>query len=273
MNTGNYVPGLSSDITVNLLAGNLGSVYVNPSPTPMPSGTVPAGEYDLVTVFRHELAHGFGFGGLTDSNGTLGSQETLFDHYIQNVNGTIDFTGPDAEATYGALLGTGTATPVPLTTLNNGEGYAHFANSTLDVNATDLMSGLGLPPGTQRDISAMDLAVLQDVGAPVTASVGVVCYVRGTRIATPRGELAIEQLAVGDSVLTAAGTPAPIVWIGHRRIDCRRHPQPDKVWPVRIRADGFAPGMPRRDLLVSPQHALYPDEVLIPARCLITAAA
>ena len=27
--------------------------------------------------------------------------------------------------------------------------------------------------------------------------------------------------------------------------------------------------MPRRDLLVSPQHALYLDEVLIPARCLI----
>src|SRR5579871_4585667 len=65
LNTGNYDPGLSSDITVTFLAGNLGSIYVNPNPTPMPSGTVPSGEHDLVTVFRHELAHGFGFGGLT----------------------------------------------------------------------------------------------------------------------------------------------------------------------------------------------------------------
>ena len=219
LNTGNYVPGLSSDITVNFLAGNLGSIYVNPSPTADAKRHRHRRRIRPCTVFRHELAHGFGFGGLTNSSGTLGSQETLFDHYIQNLNGTVDFTGPDAEATYGALLGTGTATPVPLTTLANGEGYAHFANSTLDVNATDLMSGLGLPPATQRDISAMDLAVLQDVGVPVTAIPGVVCYARGTRIATPRGEVPVEHLAVGDSVLTAVGTPAPIVWIGRRRID------------------------------------------------------
>jgi hypothetical protein len=56
------VPGLGFDITVNLLAGNLGSIYVNPSPTPTPSAGVPAGEFDLVMVFRRELAHGLGFG-------------------------------------------------------------------------------------------------------------------------------------------------------------------------------------------------------------------
>jgi hypothetical protein len=77
LTTGNYVPGLGSDITVNLLAGNLGSIYVNPSPTPTPSGSVPAGEFDLVTVFRHELAHGLGFGGLTNSNGVLGSGDPV----------------------------------------------------------------------------------------------------------------------------------------------------------------------------------------------------
>jgi collagen type I alpha len=171
LTTGSYVQGVTSDITVTFFAGNLSELYVNPSPTPQPSGSVPGGKFDLVTVFRHELAHGFGFGGLTSSSGSLGSQETLFDHYIQTVNGTVDFTGPNAEAAYGTLLGTDVATPVPLTTLANGEGYAHFANSNSDPNATDLMSGLGLPAATQRDISPMDLAVLQDVGEPVTAGV------------------------------------------------------------------------------------------------------
>lgn len=266
LNTGNYVQGITSDIDVTFLAGNLGSIYVNPSPTPKPSGIVPAGSFDLVTVFRHELAHGFGFGGLTNSGGTIDGQETLFDHFIGTVNGTIAFTGPHAEAEYGVRLGTGTATPVPLTDLlGNSEDFAHFANSTLDVNATDLMTGLGLPPATQRDISAMDLAVLQDVGAPVTAAA---CYARGTRIATPMGDMAIECLNVGDDVLTVAGWQR-IVWIGRRRIDCTRHPHPRKVWPVRIRAHAFGAGSPRRDLLVSPHHALFLNDVLIPAYCLI----
>lgn len=55
LNTGNYVQGQTSDITIDLLAGNLDSIYVNPAPTPMPSGNVPSGEFDLVTVFQHEL--------------------------------------------------------------------------------------------------------------------------------------------------------------------------------------------------------------------------
>jgi hypothetical protein len=265
LTTGSYVQGLTSDIMVNLPTTSLANLFVNPAPTPMPSGTVPSGEFDLVSVFRHELAHGFGFGGLTNANGNLGSQETLFDHYIQkNMDGSAQFIGPDATATAQALFG---SPIVQLTTLANGEGYAHFANTRGDPNGTDLMNGIGLLPGTQVDISPMDLAVLADVGAPVTA--GLVCYARGTRIATPHGEVPIETLAIGDCVITASGHVAPIIWIGRRRVDCRRHPRPETVLPVCIRAHAFAEGLPRRDLLVSLQHGLHLDGVLIPAKCLI----
>jgi hypothetical protein len=60
-----------------------------------------------------------------------------------------------------------------------------------------------------------------------------------------------------------------VVWVGHRRIDCTRHPEPRKVWPVWISAHAFGPGRPCRDLYLSPDHAVFIGDVLIPAKHLI----
>lgn len=99
--------------------------------------------------------------------------------------------------------------------------------------------------------------------------IGVVCYARGTRLLTAHGERPVEQLRPGDTVTTLSGAEAAIRWVGHRRIDIARHPQPDSVRPVRIAAHAFADGRPHRDLLVSPEHALFVDGVLIPAHRLL----
>jgi hypothetical protein len=57
--------------------------------------------------------------------------------------------------------------------------------------------------------------------------------------------------------------------IGRRHSNCARHPVPEQVRPVRVRRDAIAAGRPSRDLLLSPDHALYLDGVLIPVRLLI----
>jgi len=44
-----------------------------------------------------------------------------------------------------------------------------------------------------------------------------------------RGELLVEALREGDRVLSAFGGAVPVVWIGHRDVDCRRHPAPRDV--------------------------------------------
>lgn len=98
----------------------------------------------------------------------------------------------------------------------------------------------------------------------------VSCFAAGTRIATPDGLKLVEDLAVGDTVCAVlTGKPRPIVWIGHRTIDCTRHPKPAQVWPVRIAAGAFGRGQPARTLHLSPDHAVYVDGVLIPVKYLI----
>jgi hypothetical protein len=101
--------------------------------------------------------------------------------------------------------------------------------------------------------------------------VTLACFAAGTGIATAHGRVLVEQLAVGDVVLTETGA-APVVWLGHRRVDCRRHARPQDVWPVRVAAGAFGPGLPCRDLVLSPDHAVHVDGVLIPVRCLINGA-
>lgn len=91
----------------------------------------------------------------------------------------------------------------------------------------------------------------------------IVCYVRGTLIRTDRDDVAIEDLAVGDIVLTASGKRRPIKWIGHRWLDCSRHPDPRSVWPICVSAGAFGENQPSRDLWLSPGHGIWAEGVLI----------
>jgi antigen 43 len=100
----------------------------------------------------------------------------------------------------------------------------------------------------------------------------VMCYAAGTAIMTDHGEMPVESLAEGDMVVTmqdGVSVPMPVKWMGVRTIDIANHPQPHTVAPIRIRAGAFAADLPRRDLLVSPAHAIYIDGKLVPANLLI----
>jgi Hint domain len=95
------------------------------------------------------------------------------------------------------------------------------------------------------------------------------CFRAGTSIATPGGDVSVEHLAVGEIVSTKFAGTSKIRWIGHRRIECRRHRDPETVWPVRVSIDAFGDNVPHRDLYLSPDHGVFVDGVLIPIRHLI----
>jgi len=97
----------------------------------------------------------------------------------------------------------------------------------------------------------------------------VACMVSGTRIRTPRGDVPVEMLAVGDLVRARFAGDVPITWIGCRRVDCSRHEAPERVRPVRVLAGAFGDDLPVRDLLLSPDHAVFTEGVLIPVKYLV----
>jgi len=147
--TGIDTNGTQADAKVYINMSNWSLFNTNPSAAPSKS------QYDLTTVLTHELLHAMGFEG---NYPNPGAYQTTYDTYIQMQNGVPYFVGPKAQAVFGG--------PVPLDPASSGAGSAYYHLKV----ASDLMSS-ALPPGTVRSISALDVAVMQDLGAPVIVGV------------------------------------------------------------------------------------------------------
>ncbi|HXT08856.1 MAG TPA: Hint domain-containing protein [Roseiarcus sp.] len=146
-----------------------------------------------------------------------------------------------------------------------GGGYSGGGGGGGGVNANGGRGG----GGGSFDGGTNQVLVAGEHSGDGLVTLDLVCYLRGTRILTDHGEVAVEKLAIGDFVVTASGERKPIRWIGWREIACAAHPEPEKVWPVRITAGALGAGTPRRDLCVSPEHSVFLDGVLVPARLLV----
>jgi hypothetical protein len=95
------------------------------------------------------------------------------------------------------------------------------------------------------------------------------CFLKGTRIATPLGDLPVQKLQIGDEVHTHDGVK-PIRWIGYNKFEKSEGNIWDKgVMPIRVARFAIDNRTPRRDLYLSPAHCLYIDGFLIPVVHLI----
>lgn len=106
------------------------------------------------------------------------------------------------------------------------------------------------------------------------------CFTAGTLIKTIEGDVRAEDLRPGDRVLTRDNGYQPLVWCGTRELSADELADRPDLIPVHIKVGAMAPGVPERDLLVSPEHRILlsnhqikdwfqADEVLIGARHLV----
>lgn len=82
---------------------------------------------------------------------------------------------------------------------------------------------------------------------------GVVCFTTGTAIRTPRGDVLIDDLRVGDLVTTMDNGPQRIAWIGQRHVTRSEMLENDRLQPILIKKSVMGA---QRDLLVSRQHGM-----------------
>ena len=120
---------------------------------------------------------------------------------------------------------------------------------------------------------------------PATTTISITinntpCFTPGTMILTATGPRPVEDLRIGDLIVTRDEGLQPIRWVGRKRITGARLLAFEDMRPIRLPANLFAPGWPVRPTDVSPLHRvlvrdpacrlwLGEDEVLVTAKMLV----
>lgn len=120
------------------------------------SGSPPPDKFDLTSILTHEILHGLAFaGGSASGSSTL---KTSYDSLITTQNNAPVFVGRHAETVNGG-------NPVPLSPADAGQGSAYY-HVTIP---NDLMAA-SIKKGEVKGISALDVAMLEDMGLTVTGA-------------------------------------------------------------------------------------------------------
>ena len=84
----------------------------------------------------------------------------------------------------------------------------------------------------------------------------VPCFTPGTAIATPRGERLVEELRVGDRIITRDNGIQEIRWIGAKTLSAADLYRQSHLKPILIKRGSLGDNLPERDMLVSPNHRM-----------------
>ncbi|MCB8883771.1 Hint domain-containing protein [Acidisoma cellulosilytica] len=202
-----------------------------------------------------------------------GSKPTTFTYDAQSLSGASPKTG-----TVEWKILTGADGPLLKDFTGPTSGTLTFSSNATSADeafSIELSADAAAPRDEVFTVELLDPSTGNVIGSLKSLTQHVVnltapaCFASGTGIRTARGDIAVEDLAIGDLIVTVSGVLRPVKWLGSRNVDCAHHGRPAAVYPVRVQAGAFGLGVPTRDLFLSPDHALYTEDVLIPVKHLI----
>lgn len=197
------------------------------------------------------------------------------DYLTYDIGAGAVSTDLDSSSLYNAeiLLGDGSTMSVPVLVIQaaNGDVFiSEYPDNPLD--------GLAIQSISLVSLNTSDAAGINR-GASDSQGATIVCFATGTKIATQSGEVLVQDLRVGDLVMTLDHGLQPIRWVRHHK--CPLDGMEPSEKPVLIKAGTLGKGVPVRDLVVSPNHRLFvggrgqlaaafDGEVLVAAKALTT---
>lgn len=210
---------------------------------------------------------GLTFGGVGDSlvnniqtlspgtTGTAGGNATAYDMNNFSANEAFSIDGGadqtfDGTSIYNATITyiDGTTATITAVIFQDTAGNAYLAPE-FSANADQT----ALEAGAIRSLTLDSL--VGNAFSGLTASredpTYVTCFAGGTRILTPNGEQVVQDLHVGDYVMTQDRGPQAIRWIGKSSF-----PALGRFTPIRIEAGALGSDLPAKDLIVSQQHRM-----------------
>ncbi|CUH69376.1 hypothetical protein TL5118_03336 [Thalassovita autumnalis] len=154
---------------------------------------------------------------------------------------TIDVLGNDGDGS-----STLTLTHINGQAVSAGSVITLTTGQQLQVNADGTLTVLA-----DGDLESVIFSYTAENGAGISDSAFVTvnqvpCFVEGTKVKTPEGEVAVEHLQVGNLVLTKDDGAQPLRWIGSRTVAAA-----GSFAPIHIRRGTFGE---HGDLWVSPLH-------------------
>jgi hypothetical protein len=209
-------------------------------------------------------------------SGTLGAVSVSYNSLGLSHFGFVDFAAPTGSNNETLVIANTAALPGTIEGFTAFHDIIDLTGFTYHSGASVTETGDVLTIVSGSETLTMNLAgnypslhwqAVKDSGTGT--EIEPACFARGTMILTENGEYPVEDLSIGNRVVTLAGDIRPIKWIGRRSYRGAFLLRNSDMWPIRVAAGALGPDVPRRDLYLSAKHALFLDGLLYPVECLV----